>query len=422
MAIEVYLVGGAVRDELLSVEHDDRDFVVVGSNHQEMLDNGFKPIEAKSFPVYVKSGEEYALARKEMSTGDGYNDFVVDSDWSVTLEEDLSRRDLTINAIAKYSHGVYCDPFNGREDIDNRVLKHVSSAFVEDPVRILRVARFMSQLGDLNFTVHKSTMDLMKKMVADGMVNNLTPDRVWKETEKALNGPHPEKYFRTLQSIGALKVIIPELSALEGVPQTAKWHPEIDTFIHTLKSVRQAKILYSNPAITFATALHDLGKGITPEDEWPSHKGHEKAGEPLVMNVCKRLKVPNKYKSLALRVAKYHLKSHKAFEMTPKKVISLLNDVGAFKSGQEGNLEMFLAACHADATGRLGMENDPYPEKDYLMKVMEAIKQLDHSDIVEKFKGDGPQIGMQIHAARVKAVKDVRSDYFEIPIEHVFNP
>lgn len=401
--MDTYLVGGAVRDELLGLTPRERDWVVVGSTPEAMQARGFRPV-GKDFPVFLhpQSNEEYALARTERKSGRGYKGFQVYADPDVTLEQDLERRDLTINAIAKDSAGQLIDPFNGRTDIESRQLRHVSPAFVEDPVRILRVARFAARFRHLGFAVASDTMLLMQTMVAAGEAGDLVAERVWQETEKALATDNPEVYFSVLHECGALEVVFPEIERLFGVPQPQRWHPEIDTGIHTLMVLAQAAQLSDSTAVRFAALTHDLGKGITPPEHWPSHRGHEELSVALVLGLSERLRVPNEHRDLAVQVARYHGHSHRAAELRPKTILKVLEGVDAFRRPKR--FEQFLLACEADARGRAGLENRDYPQSDLLRAAFAAAAAVEAAKL--GLEGlDGEQIRERIRKARIAAIR-----------------
>ncbi len=363
--MQIFLVGGAVRDQLLNRPVTERDWVVVGASIDEMLAQGFQQV-GKDFPVFLhpKSKEEYALARTERKSGKGYTGFAVNADSSITLEEDLSRRDLTINAIAQDDEGNLTDPFNGQADINNKLLRHVSPAFAEDPLRVLRVARFAARYAHLGFRVADETLVLMREMVSAGEVNYLTPERVWKETQRALTEKNPEVYFSVLRECGALKVLFSEIDALFGVPQTATYHPEIDTGVHCLMSLQQAVKLSDDPLIRFATLIHDLGKATTPKDILPRHIGHEERSVPLIEILCQRIKCPNDYKELSLAVAAWHTHCHRALEIKASSVLKLFLRLDAFRRPER--FAQFLICCEADARGRTGFEDRDYPQANFL--------------------------------------------------------
>lgn len=403
MSFKIYLVGGAVRDKLLGRAVHERDWVVVGAVEQEMLDAGYKRV-GKDFPVFIhpKTKEEYALARTERKKGKGYYGFECHASKEVTLEEDLARRDLTVNAMAESMEGQLIDPYQGQRDLKNRILRHVSPAFSEDPVRILRLARFAAKLAPLGFTVAPETTELMKTMVEEGEVDALVPERVWQEMERALKEPQPEQFFVVLRSCGALAKIWPALNALWGVPQRADYHPEIDTGIHSMMSLQQAVKFTEDPSIRFAALCHDLGKGKTPIHEWPSHRGHEEKGVPLIQEFCRQFRVPNEYRDLAIIVSRFHLHTHRAFELTAKTLVNTLERLDAFR--QPERFEKFLIACKADATGRLGLEEKPYPQVDRLREVFQMLKNLDIKPLIEA-GFEGAILGEKIHEARVKTLK-----------------
>jgi tRNA nucleotidyltransferase (CCA-adding enzyme) len=400
--MKTYLVGGAVRDQLLGLPVKDHDYVVVGATPQEMLDKGFRPV-GKDFPVFLhpKTHQEYALARTERKTAKGYHGFAFNTDKSVTLEDDLARRDLTINAMAMdIETNEIIDPYAGKIDLENKILRHVSDAFKEDPVRILRTARFAARYAYLGFKVADSTNQLMQHMVENGEVDALVPERVWQELSAALNENTPSKFIMVLRDCGALKILFPEVEQLFGVPQTEKWHPEIDTGIHCMMAMDKAADLDNDTA--FAVFTHDLGKGITPSEILPSHKGHESAGVPLVQDVCERLKVPTQHKKLALIVCRWHLHSHMAYDLRAATIDKLFQKSGAYQ--QASQFEKFLQACQADATGRLGKEFSAYPQADYLRRCLKATNIVDVKVLIEKgFAGE--KLGQEITQQRIKLIK-----------------
>jgi len=408
--MQIYLVGGAVRDDLLGRPVVDRDHVVVGAMPDELLALGYKPV-GKDFPVFLhpRSAEEYALARTERKTGRGYHGFVFQADATVTLEQDLARRDLTINAIAQDEHGTLTDPYHGVRDIEARVLRHVSDAFVEDPVRVLRVARFAARFAPLGFTVADETMALMQRMVRDGEVDHLVPERVWAETRKALTEPQPSAFVRVLRDCGALAVLFPEIDALYGVPQRAEFHPEIDTGVH-LEMVLDAaaRLAPGNDIVGFCALVHDLGKALTPVDELPRHVGHEHRGVAPLRALAERLKVPTEHAALAEQVCREHLNAHRAFELKPATVLKLLSALDALR--RPVRLELFLAACEADKRGRLGHESDAYPQADYLREARAAAASVDAAAFVEQGLV-GPAIGEAMNAARVEAIALVKTKH-----------
>jgi tRNA nucleotidyltransferase (CCA-adding enzyme) len=363
--MQVYLVGGAVRDALLGLPVKERDWVVVGATRDELLRLNYREV-GRDFPVFLHpvTHEEHALARLERKVAPGYRGFEVQFGPEVTLEEDLARRDLTINAIAKGADGALIDPHGGRADLEARLLRHVSPAFVEDPVRVLRVARFAAALGHLGFQIATETRELMRQIVAAGEVDALVPERVWQETEKALRTPSPAQFFRVLRDCGALRAVFPEIDALFGVPQPAEWHPEIDTGIHTLMVLEQAARLSPEPTVRFAALVHDLGKGLTPPAEWPRHRGHEERSVGLIETLAARHRLPNEYRDLAVIVAREHGNVHRAFELRPATVLKILESSDALRRPER--FAQALLACEADSRGRLGLESVPYPQRDYL--------------------------------------------------------
>jgi tRNA nucleotidyltransferase (CCA-adding enzyme) len=403
--MQVYLVGGAVRDGLLGLTVKERDWVVVGSTREELLRLKFREV-GRDFPVFLhpESHEEYALARLERKTGPGYRGFAVEFGPEVTLEEDLARRDLTINAIAQAADGTFVDPYGGRRDLQARLLRHVSAAFIEDPVRVLRVARFAARFAPLGFALAPETMALMQAMVERGEVNALVAERVWQETERALRESAASEFFRVLRGCGALKIIYPEVDALFGVPQPPQWHPEIDTGVHTLMVLEQAVRMSTDPRIRFAALVHDLGKGTTPPAEWPSHRGHEERSVALIDALCERLRVPSEYRDLSIIVARYHGNVHRAFELRPKTILEILEKADAFRRPER--FSQALLACEADSRGRLGLENMEYPQRSYLQAARDAAALIKPSaaDIALK---DGSQIALRLHAARLRAIAEV---------------
>lgn len=403
---KTFLVGGAVRDALLGVQVKEHDWVVVGSTPEEMLEEGFKQVGA-SFPVFLHptSGDEYALARTEKKQGHGYHGFSVDFHPGVTLEEDLQRRDLTINAIARDEDGKLIDPYGGQRDLQNKVLRHVSDAFVEDPLRVLRVARFAARFSGLGFRVHQSTLALMQEITRQGELQHLAAERVWREIEAAMRTEKPSVFVNVLRDCGALEVLLPEVDCLFGVPQPEKYHPEIDTGVHLLMALDLAADVGKRAAnVVFAVLLHDLGKGITPRQQWPSHKGHESGGLPLVDEVCSRLKVPNAMHDLSRKVCLLHLRCHRMLEARPNTALRLLERLDAFR--QPEILPDFIAACEADYRGRKGLQDRPYPQGDRLLTVYQAAAQIRARDL--DLKGaSGPEVGERLRQARVKAIANL---------------
>lgn len=410
--MEIYLVGGAVRDQLLNYPVSERDWVVIAETPESMVKQGFRPV-GKDFPVFLhpQSHEEYALARTERKTAPGYKGFTVHTSPEVTLEQDLIRRDLTINAMAMTPQGQLIDPYNGQQDLENRVFRHISPAFAEDPVRILRVARFAARYKHLGFILAEETRELMRSMVITGEVDHLVPERVWAELLKALKEQTPTAFFYTLKECSALEKIFPEIDSLFGVPQPEMYHPEIDTGLHTMLCLEQATHLSNKPEVRFAALVHDLGKGITPKEYWPHHHGHEKSGLHILEKLCTRLRVPNSFKVLALHAMQYHTHCHKAFELKASTLTNVLGFLGAFKNSN--NLDDFLLVCEADAKGRTGLENLPYPQAVLLKQANQAAISIDTSSILTS-DIKGAKIGEAIHRLRTKAVTEVINNYKQL--------
>jgi tRNA nucleotidyltransferase (CCA-adding enzyme) len=400
--MQIYLVGGAVRDALLGLPVRERDWVVVGAEPDELVRLGYRQV-GRDFPVFLHpdSHEEYALARVERKTAPGYRGFEVHCAPSVTLEDDLRRRDLTINAMARDDAGKLIDPYDGRADLERRQLRHVSEAFIEDPVRILRVARFAARYAGLGFTVAPETLALMQRMVAAGEADALVPERVWQETAKALAEQSPQVFFAVLRAVGALRVVFPELDRLWGVPQPARWHPEIDTGVHVLLVLEAAARLSRLARVRFAALMHDLGKGETPPAEWPKHVGHEVRGVRLVAALADRLRVPNDFRELALLVAHHHGLVHRALELRPATVLELLERLDALR--RPGRFAEFLLACEADMRGRTGFEARPYPQADLLRAALETVRGVALSD-AERAGQDGAAIGTRLRERRIGAL------------------
>ncbi len=401
--MQVYLVGGAVRDEQLGIPHKERDWSVVGATPDELLAQGYQQV-GKDFPVFIHpdSGEEYALARTERKTGPGYHGFAFDCSPGVSIEDDLLRRDLTINALAKDARGKLIDPYNGIRDIEQRVLRHVSDAFAEDPVRILRVAKFAARFKSLGFSIAPETMALMCQMVSDGEVDALVPDRVWKETEAALSGQNVRVFFEVLRDCGALRVLLPEVDVLFGIPQPPQWHPEIDTGIHVLMVLDQAEALSRDLDVRFAALTHDLGKGTTPGYKLPSHPGHEVRGCELIRDIANRLPVPKTSRDLALLVAEFHTHCHRALELRAKTILKVLEKTDAFRRPER--FEQFLISCEADARGRAGLENRRYPQADHFRGAYAAATTVDAGAVAKAT--DNSKIPAAIRRARKSAVSE----------------
>ena len=404
--MQVYLVGGAVRDALLGLDVKERDWVVVGGTREELLRLKYREV-GRDFPVFLHPDThyEYALARLERKVAPGYRGFAVEFGPEVTLEEDLARRDLTINAMAQSADGTLLDPHGGKRDIDSRLLRHVSPAFVEDPVRVLRVARFAARFAPLGFRVAPETLALMRAMVERREVDALVPERVWQETEKALRFPKAAEFFRVLRECGALRPIYPEIDALFGVPQPAQWHPEIDTGLHTLMVLDQAAVLSPQPQVRFAALVHDLGKATTPQEEWPSHRGHEERSVSLIEALAERLRLPSDYRDLSIIVARYHGIVHRAFELRPTTILEFMERADAFRRPER--FTQALLACEADSRGRTGLENSPYPQRQYLQAARDAAVAIKPSaeDIATY---TGAKIAERLHQRRTQAIAELR--------------
>ncbi|WP_339858497.1 multifunctional CCA addition/repair protein [Pseudohongiella acticola] len=405
-----YLVGGAVRDALLGIADSDRDWVVVGATPDAMLQAGFTPV-GKDFPVFLHpdSKEEYALARTERKSGTGYKGFTVYATPDVTLEEDLQRRDLTINAIARDTDGNLIDPWGGVRDLRDRVLRHVSPAFAEDPLRVLRVARFAARFADHNFSIADETWALMQAMSASGELEALVPERVWREFEKALQSDQAQVFISVLHDCGALATLLPEIDQLFGVPQPATWHPEVDTGLHTLMSLQQACRLSDNLSVRFAALMHDAGKALTPSEHWPQHIAHEHKGLPPIADACQRLKVPTECADLARLSSQYHTQCHQMKVLKPATVLKTLEGLDAFRRPQR--LQKFLLVCEADARGRTGLEDQPYPQAELLWQCFVAADEVDVPTLLQqKPVPPGPDAGEKIrnmlHQARLGRVRE----------------
>lgn len=403
--MQIYLVGGAVRDQLLQLPVYDRDWVVVGSCPQAMLAAGFQAV-GKDFPVFLhpKTKEEHALARTERKTGVGYTGFACHYAPDVTLEEDLLRRDLTINAMAQDESGQVIDPYGGQRDLTAKVLRHVSPAFVEDPLRVLRVARFAAKLAHLGFTVAEETMQLMTDIAQSGELGHLTAERVWQEWHKSLSTNHPEVFLQVLRDCGALAVVLPELDRLFGVPQPEKWHPEIDTGIHTLMVTKQAALLSDSLPVRFSAQVHDLGKGVTPPSEWPSHKLHCHTGLKVIESLCDRIRVPNEFRDLALAVCAQHSNIHRADELKPATKLKVLGLLDVWRKPER--LEQVLLCCEADHRGRLGLEEKSYPQRDIFLQAYQAALSVEVQAVIrDGFQGK--QIKEELDKRRIQAISEV---------------
>ena len=400
--MQTYLVGGAVRDKLLGIPVKDRDWVVVGATPEEMLAQGFKAV-GKDFPVFLhpETKEEYALARTERKSGKGYKGFTFYTSPDVTLEEDLQRRDLTINAIAEDESGKLIDPYNGEADIKQGLLRHVSDAFVEDPLRVLRIARFAATLG---FKIAPETSRLLKDISATDELEALVPERVWTELEKALSGRYPARFILVLRSCNALVKLFPEIEALFGIPQTKEHHPEIDTGLHTIMSLNQSTRLSDDPIIRFAVLVHDLGKATTPKDVLPSHHGHEARGVKIIDKLCKRYRIPNKYCELAVNVSKFHLDCHRIQEMKPTTVLKKLEQLDAFRRPER--FQQFLIACEADARGRAGFEDREYLQAEYFKNAFNSANEVE-TNVLQEQGFEGKALGEEIKKQRIQNIKNL---------------
>ncbi|QYJ78022.1 multifunctional CCA addition/repair protein [Shewanella acanthi] len=405
--MKIYLVGGAVRDSLLNLPIKDKDFMVVGATPEQMLQLGYRQV-GKDFPVFLHptTQQEYALARTERKVGLGYGGFSCYASPDVTLEQDLLRRDLTINAIAKDDEGNLYDPYNGIKDIEARQLRHVSAAFAEDPLRVLRVARFAARFYELGFKVASETMALMQQMSHSDELNAITPERVWQEVDRSLKGPNPEIFFEVLRQCGALKVLFPEIDALFGIPQPEKWHPEIDTGVHTLMVLSQATRLSQASAVRFAALVHDLGKALSPKAHLPKHHGHGQKGLPLINALCTRLRIQNEYRDLALLVSDKHQNVHQAFELRAETIVKLFDKADFWRKPER--LEQLLLVCIADMRGRTGFEEHDYPQANYLRACFSTASKVNVGAIIEAgFKG--AEIKQQLHLQRIEAVQQLKA-------------
>ncbi|MDH0449652.1 multifunctional CCA addition/repair protein [Shewanella sp. GD04112] len=407
--MKIYLVGGAVRDSLLNLPIKDKDFMVVGATPEQMQQLGYRQV-GKDFPVFLhpKTQQEYALARTERKVGLGYGGFSCYASPDVTLEQDLLRRDLTINAIAQDEAGNLYDPYHGIADINARKLRHVSVAFAEDPLRVLRVARFAARFHDLGFEIADETMALMQHMSQTEELTALTPERVWQEVDKSLGSPHPEVFFEVLRQCGALNILFPEIEALFGVPQPEKWHPEIDTGLHTMLVLAQATALTEEKAVRFAALVHDLGKALSPKEHWPKHHGHGQKGLPVIKSLCERLRIPNEYRDLALLVSDQHQNVHQAFELRSETIIKLFDKADFWRKPER--LEQLLLACLADMRGRTGFEHHAYPQGDYLSACFLAANTVDVKAIIAA-GFQGVQIKQALNSKRIEVVERVKLNW-----------
>jgi tRNA nucleotidyltransferase (CCA-adding enzyme) len=405
--VDIYLVGGAVRDSLLGRPVAERDWVVVGATPEELQARGFTPV-GRDFPVFLHphTREEHALARLERKTGPGYRGFVTEFAPDVTLEQDLARRDLTINAMAQATDGHLIDPHGGRADLERRVLRHVSPAFVEDPVRILRIARFLARFAHLGFSVAAETLELMRQMSASGELDALVPERVWRELERLLVEPTPRAGIELLRECGALRIVLPELDALFGVPQSPKWHPEVDTGEHVLLALQVAAGRAAPVSVRFAVLMHDLGKALTPRSEWPKHIAHEARGVPAIESLCQRLRVPQEHRDLALLASRFHTHVHRGLELRATTLLEVLESADAFR--RPGRFAELLEVCECDARGRLGFADQPYPQRARFEQALEAASattlQPDEREGLV-----GAAIGERLRRKRLAAIEALRA-------------
>jgi tRNA nucleotidyltransferase (CCA-adding enzyme) len=404
--MRTYLVGGAVRDELLGLPVRERDWLVVGGTPEALLKQGYRQVGA-SFPVFLhpETSEEYALARTERKRGHGYHGFTVDFHPGVTLEQDLERRDLTVNAMARDPDGRLVDPYGGQQDLADRVLRHVSPAFREDPLRVLRVARFAARFAPLGFTVHPSTRQLMREICASGELAHLVPERVWSEIARAMAAPRPSVFVEVLRDCGALEKLLPEVDTLFGIPQPLKYHPEIDTGLHVMMAMDCAAERGRSAEAVFALLLHDVGKGLTPAGEWPSHVAHEERGVPLAKAVCERVCAPAAFRDLAVKVTRLHLRCHRLMEMKPSSVMSLIEDADLLRKPEL--LDPFLHACEADYRGRKGLEQRDYPQAQRLRKALAAVQSVQARDI-DTAGLEGKEVGEKLRRARIAAISGMQ--------------
>ena len=399
--MKTYLVGGAVRDKLLGLPVKDRDWVVIGATPKKMIEEGFEPI-GENFPVFLhpKTKEEYALARTERKSGKGYKGFVFYSSPKVTLEDDLKRRDLTINAIAEDENGELIDPYGGEADLKNGILRHVSPAFVEDPLRVLRIARFAACFG---FKIADETIKLLHIISKSNELDTLTPERVWSEMEKALAGKYPTRFILALRSCNALKILFPEIDALFGIPQDKKYHPEIDVGRHTLMALNQSVQLSSDPIVRFSVLVHDLGKATTPKEQLPNHDGHETRGINIIDSFCERYKIPNKYHDLAACVSEFHIDCHQIQEMEPKEILERLEKLDAFRRPER--FKKFLIACEADSRGRAGFEEKEFSQAKYFLNALEISRGV-NVDLLANKSLKGKELGEALRKERIKILEE----------------
>lgn len=407
--MQVYLVGGAVRDKLLGRPVTEKDWVVVGAHPDDLLTQGYRAV-GRDFPVFLhpQTQEEYALARTERKSGSGHTGFICDFSPDITLEEDLLRRDLTVNAMAEDGSGKLIDPYGGQRDLEQRLLRHASPAFREDPLRVFRVARFAARYAPLGFSVAEETQALMREMAESGELASLTPERVWKETEKALGEDSPDVFISVLRECNALASWFPEVDHLFGVPQRPEYHPEIDTGIHTLMSMKVAARLSAEREVRFAALVHDLGKGDTPMQEWPRHIGHESRGIKRVRELSKRLKVPRSFSDLGELVSRFHLDIHRADELRPPTLLRKLMEMDVLRRPER--FEQILLACEADARGRLGLENRSYPQRQFWQAALTALRSVAPKTLQERGL-EGEAFMQALQAAREAALQSCRDDW-----------
>jgi tRNA nucleotidyltransferase (CCA-adding enzyme) len=403
--VQIYLVGGAVRDTLLQYPIKDKDYLVTGATIEQMLELGYQQV-GKSFPVFLhpETHQEYALARTEKKSGSGYTGFVCDFSTDITVEQDLQRRDLTVNAMAMDSGNNIIDPYNGQQDLQDKLLRHVSGAFSEDPLRVLRVARFAARYHHLGFTIADETLALMSHITKSGELLSLTPERVWQEIQSSLAEQSAQVFFEVLHDVGALAVLLPELDSLWGVPNPAKWHPEIDTGIHTMMVLHQACLLTASLEVRFAALCHDLGKGLSPIDNLPHHHGHEKSGVALVKNICQRLKIPNDFRELAEIMSQFHSHIHRAFELKACTILKVFDKTDAWRKPYRFN--QFLIACKADLQGRTGFENKEYPQSEFILDLLQAANKVAVQDII-KSGFSGAEIRVELSKRRIAEIQSL---------------
>ena len=404
--MKIYLVGGAVRDALIGLEVKDRDWVVVGASPEDLESQGYRRV-GKSFPVFLhpRSKDEYALARTERKTGPGYTGFSFDTSTSVSLEDDLRRRDLTINAIAQTKDGEIIDPYGGQADLRAGVLRHVSDAFVEDPLRVLRTCRFAARF---NFVIASETMKLLREIVASGELSHLPAERVWLECHTALSEQHPQVFIRTMRDCGALAAVLPEIECLFGIPQPTKYHPEIDTGEHICLALEQSAAKKMSTMVRFAVLVHDVGKGVTPKSMLPKHRGHEDAGVPLVEEIAARLRVPKDYRELAVTVTKHHLRIHRVHEMRAPALMNLLDSLDAQRRPER--LAAILDACEADATGRTGLQGQAYEPREYIKGAADALRQVSAKKLKQELPPEADFVAA-LKEAKISALKTYIARY-----------